>query len=84
MFANSNEVFLFLFSTLLFSSLQIHYKEKHKNSKGKCTFVPDTPQLMHVKNLSAFISEVRANRNCLEIFTAREQVTLECFVKSVL
>ncbi|KAM9022654.1 nebulette isoform 6-T8 [Ara ararauna] len=37
----------------------IHYKEEFKKSKGKCIFVPDTPQLNHVKSLSAFISEVK-------------------------
>ncbi|XP_017597009.1 PREDICTED: nebulette isoform X5 [Corvus brachyrhynchos] len=37
----------------------IHYKEEFKKSKGKCIFVPDTPQLKHVKSLGAFISEVR-------------------------
>ncbi|NXT10888.1 NEBL protein, partial [Prunella fulvescens] len=37
----------------------IHYKEEFKKSKGKCIFVPDTPQLKHVKSLGAFISEVK-------------------------
>ncbi|NXL19841.1 NEBL protein, partial [Setophaga kirtlandii] len=37
----------------------VHYKEEFKKSKGKCIFVPDTPQLKHVKNLGAFISEVK-------------------------
>ncbi|KAL8165089.1 UNVERIFIED_CONTAM: hypothetical protein K2H54_027669 [Gekko kuhli] len=37
----------------------VHYKEEHKRSKGKCLFVPDTLQLTHVKNLSAFISEAK-------------------------
>uniref|UniRef100_A0A8C9J1Q6 Nebulette n=1 Tax=Panthera tigris altaica TaxID=74533 RepID=A0A8C9J1Q6_PANTA len=36
----------------------IHYKEEYKKSKDKCTFVPDTPMLNHVKNIGAFISEV--------------------------
>lgn len=40
------------------SPFQIHYKEEHKKSKDKCTFVPDTPLLNHVKQISAFISEV--------------------------
>ncbi|XP_058668235.1 nebulette isoform X1 [Ammospiza caudacuta] len=37
----------------------VHYKEEFKKSKGKCIFVPDTPQLKHVKSLGAFISEVK-------------------------
>ncbi|XP_077644562.1 nebulette isoform X1 [Lonchura striata] len=37
----------------------IHYKEEFKKSKGKCIFVPDTPQLKHVKSLGAFISEAK-------------------------
>uniref|UniRef100_A0A7M4FX46 Nebulette n=1 Tax=Crocodylus porosus TaxID=8502 RepID=A0A7M4FX46_CROPO len=37
----------------------IHYKEEYEKSKGKCIFVPDTPQLNHVKNISAFISEAK-------------------------
>ncbi|KAJ7408618.1 nebulette [Willisornis vidua] len=37
----------------------IRYKEEFKKSKGKCIFVPDTPQLKHVKSLGAFISEVK-------------------------
>ncbi|XP_068529872.1 nebulette isoform X1 [Anas acuta] len=37
----------------------IHYKEEFEKSKGKCIFVPDTPQLKHVKSLGAFISEVK-------------------------
>ncbi|XP_037983674.1 nebulette isoform X2 [Motacilla alba alba] len=37
----------------------IHYKEEFQKSKGKCIFVPDTPQLQHVKSLGAFISEVK-------------------------
>ncbi|XP_017724667.1 PREDICTED: LOW QUALITY PROTEIN: nebulette [Rhinopithecus bieti] len=37
----------------------IHYKEEFKKSKDKCTFVTDTPMLNHVKNIGAFISEVR-------------------------
>ncbi|KAI1242662.1 hypothetical protein IHE44_0000201 [Lamprotornis superbus] len=37
----------------------IHYKEEFKKSKGKCIFVPDTPQLKHVRSLGAFISEVK-------------------------
>uniref|UniRef100_A0A8D1GQA0 Nebulette n=1 Tax=Sus scrofa TaxID=9823 RepID=A0A8D1GQA0_PIG len=36
----------------------IHYKEEHRKSKGKCTFVTDTPMLNHVKHIGAFISEV--------------------------
>uniref|UniRef100_A0A667G4W2 Nebulette n=1 Tax=Lynx canadensis TaxID=61383 RepID=A0A667G4W2_LYNCA len=37
----------------------IHYKEEYKKSKDKCTFVPDTPMLNHVKNIGAFISEAK-------------------------
>uniref|UniRef100_H0X9Q1 Nebulette n=1 Tax=Otolemur garnettii TaxID=30611 RepID=H0X9Q1_OTOGA len=37
----------------------IHYKEAFKKSKGKCTFVTDTPMLKHVKNIGAFISEAK-------------------------
>ncbi|MBZ3885202.1 Nebulette [Sciurus carolinensis] len=37
----------------------IHYKEEYKKSKDKCTFVPDTPMLTHVKNIGAFISEAK-------------------------
>ncbi|XP_044861692.1 nebulette-like [Mauremys mutica] len=37
----------------------IHYKEEYEKSKGKFTFVSDTPQLKHVKNMSAFISEAK-------------------------
>nr|XP_031300579.1 nebulette isoform X5 [Camelus dromedarius] len=37
----------------------IHYKEEYKKSKGKCTFVTDTPMLNHVKHIGAFISEAK-------------------------
>uniref|UniRef100_A0A8D0YB75 Nebulette n=1 Tax=Sus scrofa TaxID=9823 RepID=A0A8D0YB75_PIG len=37
----------------------IHYKEEHRKSKGKCTFVTDTPMLNHVKHIGAFISEAK-------------------------
>nr|XP_056713585.1 nebulette isoform X2 [Euleptes europaea] len=37
----------------------VHYKEEYEKSKGKYLFVLDTPQLTHVKNLSAFISEAK-------------------------
>ncbi|XP_016080202.1 PREDICTED: nebulette-like [Miniopterus natalensis] len=37
----------------------IHYKEEHRKSKDKCTFVTDTPMLNHVKNIGAFISEAK-------------------------
>ncbi|XP_055970748.1 nebulette isoform X2 [Sorex fumeus] len=36
-----------------------HYKEEYQRSKDKCTFVPDTPMLNHVKNVGAFISEAK-------------------------
>lgn len=45
-----------------YSLFQIHYKEEYKKSKDKCTFVTDTPMLNHVKNIGAFISEVRAEK----------------------
>ncbi|XP_048668696.1 nebulette isoform X6 [Marmota marmota marmota] len=41
----------------------IHYKEEYKKSKDKCTFVPDTPMLTHVKNIGAFISEAKYRGN---------------------
>ncbi|XP_028607089.2 nebulette isoform X4 [Podarcis muralis] len=37
----------------------VHYKGAYEKSKGQCIFVPDTPQLKHVKNMSAFISEAQ-------------------------
>uniref|UniRef100_A0ACB8FW75 Uncharacterized protein n=1 Tax=Sphaerodactylus townsendi TaxID=933632 RepID=A0ACB8FW75_9SAUR len=37
----------------------VRYKEEYEKSKGKYLFVLDTPQLTHVKNLSAFISEAK-------------------------
>ncbi|XP_004425365.1 PREDICTED: nebulette isoform X1 [Ceratotherium simum simum] len=37
----------------------IHYKQEYKKSKDKCTFVTDTPMLNHVKNIGAYISEVK-------------------------
>ncbi|XP_031409899.1 nebulette-like [Meleagris gallopavo] len=37
----------------------VHYKEEFEKSKGKCIFVPDTPQLKHVKSVGDFISEVK-------------------------
>ncbi|KAB1254088.1 Nebulette [Camelus dromedarius] len=39
--------------------VKIHYKEEYKKSKGKCTFVTDTPMLNHVKHIGAFISEAK-------------------------
>uniref|UniRef100_A0A8D0HHT0 Nebulette n=1 Tax=Sphenodon punctatus TaxID=8508 RepID=A0A8D0HHT0_SPHPU len=38
------------------------YKEEYEKSKGKCTFVLDTPQLKHVKNISAFLSQEKYKR----------------------
>uniref|UniRef100_A0A7N4NZI5 Nebulette n=1 Tax=Sarcophilus harrisii TaxID=9305 RepID=A0A7N4NZI5_SARHA len=37
----------------------IHYRGEYKKSKDKCTFVPDTPLLNHVKHIGAFISEAK-------------------------
>ncbi|KAK9396226.1 nebulette [Crotalus adamanteus] len=37
----------------------VHYKEEYEKSKGRCTLVPDTPQLTHVKNISAIISDAK-------------------------
>lgn len=53
---------LVLFSYVNYFLFQIHYKEEYKKSKDKCTFVTDTPMLNHVKNIGAFISEVRSRK----------------------
>uniref|UniRef100_A0A5F8GG24 Nebulette n=1 Tax=Monodelphis domestica TaxID=13616 RepID=A0A5F8GG24_MONDO len=37
----------------------INYRGEYKKSKDKCTFVPDTPLLNHVKHIGAFISEAK-------------------------
>lgn len=43
---------------MLFSPLQLKYKEKHVKERGSCHAVPDTPQILLAKTVSNLVSEV--------------------------